>query len=207
MLAPPPRVHDIDGILDAAESLAAAAGPSAVTIRAVATAGGVSNGAIYHTFGCRAELLARTWLRAARRFLATQQALVDDSLSPRDAVVAAAEAPAVFAEQYPQSSSVLLAMRREELIGENIRRELASEVAATQTELVELMVMLATAVWDRKDAAAVDVVTTCIVDLPTSILLQRNRIHNPTAIEHLRAAVLAVLDVGPAPVKQKRRPR
>ncbi|WP_375483606.1 TetR/AcrR family transcriptional regulator [uncultured Mycobacterium sp.] len=203
---PRPRVHDVDRMLDAAESLAAEAGTSAVTIRSVAAAAGVSNGAIYHTFGSRAELLARTWLRAARRFLATQRALVDGSLSPRDAVVAAAEAPAVFAEQYPQSSSVLLAMHREELIGEGIRREVASEVAETQAELVELMVGLATAVWDRKDAAAVDVITTCIVDLPTSILLQRNRIHSPTAVEHLRAAVLAVLNVGPSPVKQKRRP-
>jgi AcrR family transcriptional regulator len=202
---PRPRVYDVDRMLDAAESLAAEAGPSAVTIRAVAAAAGVSNGALYHTFGSRAELLARTWLRAARRFLATQRVLVDGSLAPRDAVVAAAEAPAVFAEQYPQSSSVLLAVQREELIDEGIRRELASEVAATQTQLIELMVRLATAMWDRKDAAAVDVITTCIIDLPTSILLQRNRIHNPTAVEHLRAAVRAVLDVGPPPVKQRRR--
>jgi AcrR family transcriptional regulator len=202
---PRPRVYDVDRMLDAAESLAAEAGPSAVTIRAVAAAAGVSNGALYHTFGSRAELLARTWLRAARRFLATQRVLVDGSLAPRDAVVAAAEAPAVFAEHYPQSSSVLLAVQREELIDEGIRRELESEVAATQTQLIELMVRLATALWDRKDAAAVDVITTCIIDLPTSILLQRNRINNPTAVEHLRAAVRAVLDIGPP--KQKRRQR
>jgi AcrR family transcriptional regulator len=202
---PRPRVYDVDRMLDAAESLAAEAGPSAVTIRAVAAAAGVSNGALYHTFGSRAELLARTWLRAARRFLAAQRVLVEESLSPRNAVVAAAQAPAVFAEQYPQSSSVLLAVQREELIDEGIRRELESEVAATQTQLIELMVRLATALWDRKDAAAVDVITTCIIDLPTSILLQRNRINNPTAVEHLRAAVRAVLDIGPP--KQKRRQR
>jgi AcrR family transcriptional regulator len=202
---PRPRVHDVDRMLDAAESLAAEAGPSAVTIRAVAAAAGVSNGAIYHTFGSRAELLAHTWLRAARRFLATQRALVDGSLNPREAVAAAAEAPAVFAERHPQSSSVLLAVRREELIGKEIRRDVASEVAAAQGELVELMVQLATAMWDRKDAAAVDVITTCVVDMPTSILLQRNRIHNPTAVEHLRAAVRAVLDIGPPPVKKRRR--
>ncbi|BCQ10279.1 TetR family transcriptional regulator [Mycobacterium heckeshornense] len=204
---PRPRVYDIDRVLDAAESLAAEAGPSAMTIRAVAAAAGVSNGAIYHTFGSRAELLARTWLRAARRFLATQRALVDGSLAPREAVVAAAAAPAVFAQQHPQSSSVLLAIRREELSDKEIRRELADELAATQAQLVELMVHLATMMWGRKDAAAVDVITTCIVDLPTSIVLQRNRIHDPTALDHLRAAVRAVLDVGPPPVKQQRRRR
>ncbi|BBU24003.1 TetR/AcrR family transcriptional regulator [Mycobacterium xenopi] len=204
---PRPRVYDIDRMLDAAESLAAESGPSAVTIRAVAAAAAVSNGALYHTFGSRAELLARTWLRAARRFLATQRALVDGSLAPRDAVVAAAEAPAVFAQRYPRSSGVLLRTRREELVTKGIRRELAGELAATQAELVELMVRLAIAMWDRRDAAAVDVITTCIVDLPTSILLQRNRIHSPTAVEHLRAAVAAVLDVGPPPAKQQRRRR
>ena len=63
---PRPRVHDRDAVLDATESLAVAAGPSGVTTRAVATAAGVSNGAIYHSFSSRGDLVAQTWLRAAR---------------------------------------------------------------------------------------------------------------------------------------------
>jgi hypothetical protein len=51
--------------------------------------------------------------------------------------------------------------------------------------------------WDRKDRYAVDVITICIVDLPTSILLRRDRLNNPTARAHLRAAVRAVLEIGP----------
>ena len=39
--------------------------------------------------------------------------------------------------------------------------------------LIALMVRLAVAMWDRKDAAAVDVITACIVDLPTALVLQR----------------------------------
>ena len=39
-------------------------GPAAVTIRAISSATGVSNGAVYHTFGSRAGVLARAWLRA-----------------------------------------------------------------------------------------------------------------------------------------------
>nr|WP_307695101.1 TetR family transcriptional regulator [Nocardia beijingensis] len=62
---PRPRIHDPGTVLDAAESLAVRCGPAAVTTHAVAAATGVSNGAIYHTFGSRAELLGRTWLRAA----------------------------------------------------------------------------------------------------------------------------------------------
>jgi AcrR family transcriptional regulator len=58
-----PRVHDPDRVLDAAESLVVACGPAAVTIRAISAAVGVSNGAVYHTFGSRMGLLARAWLR------------------------------------------------------------------------------------------------------------------------------------------------
>jgi hypothetical protein len=45
------------------------------------------------------------------------------------------------------------------------------------------------------------IVTTCIVDLPTAILLRRDRLSSPTARAHLRAAVRAVLAVGPAAAK------
>jgi hypothetical protein len=53
--------------------------------------------------------------------------------------------------------------------------------------------------WDRKDARAVDAITTCIVDLPTAILLRRDRLSSSTARAHLHAAVRAVLAVGPPP--------
>jgi AcrR family transcriptional regulator len=186
-------------VLDAAESLVAESGPGAVTTRAVAAAVGISNGALYHTFGSRAELLGRAWLRAARRFLAAQNELVDDALETADdAVVAAAEAPAVFAERYPQSATLLFAVRQEELLAADIPTSLASEINELQHQLIDLMVRLSTAIWDRKDARAVDVITTCIVDLPTAILLRRNRLDQPLAREHLRAAVRAVLETGPS---------
>src|SRR6516162_5503867 len=112
---PRPRVHEPDRVLDAVESLAVASGPAAVTIRAISAAVGVSNGALYHTFGSRAGLLARAWLRAGQRFLAAQTALVDQAASGVDAVLAVADAPAVFAQQNPDSTSLLLMTRREEL--------------------------------------------------------------------------------------------
>ena len=195
---PRPRIHDPDRVLDAAEYLVAESGPGAVTTRAVAAAVGISNGALYHTFGSRAELLARAWLRAARRFLAAQDALVAQAPNNADdAVVAAAEAPAVFAQRHPQSATLLLNIRSQELLAEDIPAPLANEVNETQRELVDLMIKLSTMMWDRKDAKAVDVITTCIVDLPTAILLRRNRLNDPTAQQHLRAAVQAVLQIGP----------
>jgi AcrR family transcriptional regulator len=191
-------VYDLDSVLDAAESLAAQTGPAGVTTRAVATAAGMSNGAIYHSFGSRAELVAHTWLRAARRFLDVQTELVDDVLAdsavdPVEAVVAAADAPVVFADRWPQSSALLWRVQRDQLLGDALPAELTSELAALDHRLLELMKRLSINVWNRRDGGAVDAITICIVDLPTSIILSRNRITNSWARDRLKAAVRAVL--------------
>jgi AcrR family transcriptional regulator len=205
---PRPRVYEPDQVLDAVESLTVVSGPGAVTIRAISAAVGVSNGALYHTFGSRAGLISRAWLRAGRRFLTVQNALVDQALSetgpqaPIAAVVAAADAPVVFAEQYPSSSKVLWAVSREELLDSDLPEGVAAELSDLNRLLIGLMIRLAVNLWDRKDAPAVDTITACIVDLPTAIVLARDRLTNSTAREHLRAAVRAVLDVGPPPVKK-----
>lgn len=202
---PRPRVYDQDHILDAVERLAVQSGPAAVTIRAISDAIGVSNGAVYHTFGSRAGLVGRAWLRAGHRFLDAQSELIDAAPDGDGAaaVVAAAETPAVFADEYPDSSRLLLTVRRDELLGPETPTELAQQLRDLDRLLVQAMIRLARALWNRKDAAAVDVITTCIVDLPTAMLLQRNRIHDPDARERLRAAVRAVLAVGPPPARRR----
>ena len=195
-----PRLYDPDVVLDAAESLAVDGGPGAVTIRAVAAAAGVSNGAIYHSFESRAALVARTWLRAARRFLALQSELVESALAagvPTDAVVAAADALGIFADRSPRSARLLASVSRDQLVGAGAPAEVDAELVAVDRVLVDLLIRLAVAVWDRRDAAAVDVITTCVVDLPTAILLARTRLDDTTARIQLREAVRAVLAVGP----------
>ena len=132
---PRPRVYEPDQVLDAVESLTVASGPAAVTIRAISAAVGVSNGALYHTFGSRAGLIGRAWLRAGRRFLDLQNALVDQALSATGpqaaiaAVAAAADAPVVFAERYPNSSKVLWAVSAEELIASDPPEGVAAELS------------------------------------------------------------------------------
>ncbi|MGV9818650.1 TetR family transcriptional regulator [Nocardia xishanensis] len=205
---PRPRTHDPDAVLDAAESLAVRGGPAAVTIRAVAAATGMSNGALYHTFGSRSGVLGRAWLRAARRFLAVQNELVDARSNTEDgaaendaaeAIVAAAEAPSVFAERFPDSSRLMLTVSREQLLGEDLPDDVAAEVRTAERALIDLLVRLAQRQWGRRDRRAVEVLTTCLVDLPTAILIRRDRIAEPLAREQLRAAVRAVLAVGPPP--------
>ncbi|MET8423446.1 helix-turn-helix domain-containing protein [Nocardia sp. NPDC004860] len=200
---PRPRTHDPDLVLDAAEALAVRSGPAAVTIRAVAAATGVSNGALYHTFGSRAELVGRTWIRAAHRFLALQAAMVAEAGDGVAAVIAAAEAPAEFAARHPMSTRLFFTVRRDDLLGDDLPESVRAQLAATQATLVELMKTLARRLWDRADAAAVDTLTLCLVDLPTAILLDRDRLANPLARGQLRAAVRAVLDLGPAPARPK----
>ncbi|WP_067834314.1 TetR/AcrR family transcriptional regulator [Nocardia lijiangensis] len=202
---PRPRTHDPDAVLDAAESLAVRGGPATVTIRAVATATGMSNGALYHTFGSRSGVLGRAWLRAARRFVAVQNELVDARSNSEDgagedateAIVAAAEAPSVFSERFPDSSRLLLTVSREQLLGEDLPDEVAAEVRTAERALIDLMARLAQRHWGRRDRRAIEVLTTCLVDLPTAILIRRDRISEPLAREQLRAAVRAVLAVGP----------
>lgn len=138
-----PRIHDPDLVLDAAEALAVDGGPAAVTIRAVAAATGISNGALYHSFGSRAELLGRTWIRAARRFLAVQAELVDHAGDPVAAVLAAADAPAEFAARHPRSTELVFRIRRTDLLGADLPDTVRADLDATQTTLVELMKTLA----------------------------------------------------------------
>ncbi|BBC17777.1 hypothetical protein JK2ML_2497 [Mycobacterium leprae Kyoto-2] len=156
-------------------------------------------------FASRAALLGRVWLRAGYRFLKTQTALVDQALSASvrragvEAVVAAADAPVVFAEQYPDSSRLLLTVRREELLKSFLPNEIEIELRELDALLISLLTRLAVVIWDRKDTGAIDTITTCLMDLPTAVLLHRDRLGNKTARKHLHAAVRAVLEVGPPP--------
>ncbi|MEX3771772.1 helix-turn-helix domain-containing protein, partial [Mycolicibacterium fortuitum] len=98
---PRPRVYDPDAVLDAAESLAVRSGPASVTIRALSDAVGLSNGALYHSFGSRAGLLGQVWLRAGQRVLALQLGVVEQAAHGAGALSAAAQAPADVAERPP----------------------------------------------------------------------------------------------------------
>jgi AcrR family transcriptional regulator len=189
---PRPQVYDRDAMLDAAEELAVKGGVKAVTIRAVSDRAGISNGAIYHAFGSRGGLVGRAWVRAARRFLALQQQAVDAEDDPIRAVVAAADAPAVFSEQYPLSAQLVLGTSREELIGE-APAEVQAELRALDTNLRDLLIRLSIAMWDRKDAASVAVIEDCVVGLPTGLMLRRPMPPAADTRRRLAAAVQAIL--------------
>ena len=191
---PRPQVYDRDAMLDAAEDLAVDGGVKAVTIRAVSDRAGISNGAIYHAFGSRGGLVGRAWVRAARRFLALQRQAVDAEEDPVRAIVVAADAPAVFSEQYPSSARLVLGTSREELIGD-APPEVQAELGALDMELRDLLIRLSIGMWDRKDAASVAVIEDCVVGLPTGLMLRRPMPPTDATRRRLAAAVEAILSV------------
>ena len=191
---PRPQVYDRDAMLDAAEDLAVDGGVKAVTIRAVSERAGISNGAIYHAFGSRGGLVGRAWVRAARRFLTLQRQAVDSEDDPVRAVVVAADAPAVFSEQYPSSARLVLGTSREDLIGE-APADVKAELRALDTDLRDLLIRLSIAMWDRKDAASVAVIEDCVVGLPTGLMLRRPMPPSDATRRRLAAAVEAILSV------------
>jgi AcrR family transcriptional regulator len=197
---PRPQVYDRDAMLDAAEALAVRGGTKAVTVRAVSELSGISNGAIYHAFGSMGGLVGRAWARAARRFLALQRDVVDAALRSPDgairAVVAAADTPAIFSEQHPVSAQLVIGTRREDLIGD-APAEVQAELRALDHELVDLLIQLAIAVYDRKDGAAVAIIEDCVVGLPSGLLFRRPMPPTPDTRRRLAAAVEAILSIDP----------
>ena len=198
---PRPRIHDPDLILDTAERLLADAGPEALTVRRLAQEAGVPNSSIYHAFGSLPALVGRTWLRAATFFLDEQERLVDAAPDPVAAVVAAADTSAVVAEARPDAARLMIAIPARQVHGPQLPNELAEALHALDKRLIRLLVRLARQLWDRGDGPAVEVVTACVVDLPTA-LLHRDLALGPAgqdARDRLAAAVRAVLSLTPPP--------
>jgi AcrR family transcriptional regulator len=207
---PRPLLYDRDAMLDAAEQLAVEGGARAVTIRAVSERASISNGAIYHAFGSRGGLVGRAWVRAARRFLTLQKVAVDAEDDPVRAVIVAADTPAAFSEQHPSSARLILAIPREELIGD-APADVQAELRALDADLRDLLIRLSIAMWDRRDAASAAVIEDCVVGLPTGLFLRRPMPPTNDARRRLAAAVAAILSVTSAEIpkeeKSARTPR
>ncbi|SOJ55257.1 hypothetical protein MSIMFB_02746 [Mycobacterium simulans] len=195
-----PQLQHPDAVLDSVEALVARSGLNALTIRALTTAAGCSNGAIYRTYGSRGGLIGRMWIRAERRFLTLLNSQVAQAHNPFDAVLAAAEASISLLDQYPRSAAVLFTTRREEVLNQSMSPELGDQLRALDQELVEFMSRLAIGLWKRHDADAVGLVRVCVLDLPKRIALRNMRFVAHTVKAYLRGAVGAILEVGPPPL-------
>jgi AcrR family transcriptional regulator len=102
----PPR-HDSDRLLDSAVTLAADAGPQAVTMSAVARTAGAPSGSVYHRFPDRPTLLAALWLRTVLRFQEGFLAALEED-PPLRGAVAAARHVVEWSKAHPPEARVLL---------------------------------------------------------------------------------------------------
>lgn len=207
------RLHSLDDLLDVAEQIVTSGDPAGLTLRALATAAGASNGTIYHAFHSKDQLLARLWLRAWSRLNelmseALREAGGDaaEGADGADVVVAVASAPVVFVRRFPASARLFFAQRRDQLFSADLPPDVEEEIQAVQKRFVELLITLANGVWGRSDREAVEAIAVCVVDIPTGILRRRiledNLIDDATG-ERLRAAVRAVLSI-PLPARTTR---
>jgi AcrR family transcriptional regulator len=197
-------LQEHDYVLDSTEDLVAQDGIEAVTIRALTKATGVSNGAIYRTFESRGGLLGRVWIRAERRFLDQLTSLVEEARAqpgsePLDAVYAAAETSLLYPDLYPGSSACLMTVRRDDVVSQPMPADIAEHLRALERELAAVMAQLAEGLWGRSDQSAVNLIATCIIDLPKWIGPRGERYSLPIVRDYLRAAVRSVLEVGPPP--------
>lgn len=99
-MARPPR-FDTDQLLDAAVALAAAGGPAAVTMSAVAQAVGAPSGSVYHRFAGRPALLAEVWLRTVERFQRGYLAVLDGEPDPHRAARAGSRYVVAWSRENP----------------------------------------------------------------------------------------------------------
>jgi AcrR family transcriptional regulator len=199
------RLHTLDELLDVAEEIVTSSDPSGLTLRALATAAGASNGTIYHAFSSKDQLLAQLWLRAWSRLgdqmndaLQATTAEGSESSDGRDTVVAVALAPTEFVRRFPTSARLLFTQRRDQLFSEDLPPDTEAELEAVQKRFVSLLVTLAHDVWDRGDRAAVEAIAVCVVDLPTGLLRRRlleGQDVDDVTSARLQAAVCAVLSV------------
>jgi AcrR family transcriptional regulator len=198
-----PRLHSIDALLDVAEQLVTSGDTTGLTLRSLATRAGASSGTIYHAFRSKEELLARLWLRATERLGGTMEEALRSvgqtasrGTAALDAVVGVAVAPVVFSRRYPASAQLFFTQRSDQLFSADLAADITASFDVQRKRFAELLVGLATAIWDRKDRFAVEAIAACVVDVPGGILrraLVERRDVDIATERRIEAAVRAIL--------------
>lgn len=195
-----PRQYDLDELLAHARQLWVDHGIAGVTVRALITESGASNGAVYHAFGSRDGLLARVWTREAEKFLAFQRKQVEQALEESDpvfALVVAALSPASYAVQDEDGARLLLTTNADQLMTPELDANGHTDLLRLQLQLGELLTELATVLWGRRDRAAVTTMRYCVVTLPGALLLNSRDVRDPVAQHALEQAVRGIASAPP----------
>jgi AcrR family transcriptional regulator len=193
LMARPAR-HDASALLDSARSVVAGRGVRAATVAALAQASGAPTGSIYHRFASVDEVLARAWLRAARRSQAC--VVAGRAGDPLGDVVASALAVYDFCLRERDDALLLGTLRRADFAGARLPDELRAELAAVNAPLQAPLRALARGAFGRADARAVDLVLLAVLDLPFGVARRHLEAGTSPPRGHrrrLEAAVRAVM--------------
>jgi AcrR family transcriptional regulator len=188
------RVFSTEAILDAARAVVVTRGARGATVEAISREAGVPVGSIYHRFDSLAELLARTWLRAARRSQERALAVPVSPERPLESAVAVALAMYDLCLEQPEDTLLLDALGRAELLSMELGA-LRGELEVVNERVEALMAGLARALFGRADARTRDLVLLALVDMPHGFAHRQlvSGTRTPARRERLGEAVRAVL--------------
>jgi AcrR family transcriptional regulator len=195
-----PQLVDVDALLEHARAIWVADGQAAVTIRALSSRSGVSNGAIYHHFASRNHLLSQIWAREASLFRAFQRERIQearDGGTAHDAVVAAALATGGYAQAEGAAVRVLFGSRPDSLTAEGVPDEVVKELRRHRASAATLISELAQDAWGRSDGPAKRLMRNCVVDIPARIFMGAAKPNDALARYGIEQAVRGILVAGP----------
>jgi AcrR family transcriptional regulator len=170
----PPRKHDSDSILDATRTLVLRDGPRAASVAAIARESGAPVGTLYHRFGNRDGVLAAAWLRALQRFQRCALSAAADP-DPLAAAVAMAGSQVTFAREQPEDATLLLTLRRDDLLDADPGEQLRASLDAINEPLRARLRELTQALRAGSSPRARDAVTRAVVDLPNAAVRRHAR--------------------------------
>lgn len=175
-MARPPR-YDVTLLLDAAVRLAAAAGPAAVTMTAVAKEVGAPSGSVYHRFLSRSALLGALWLRTVEDFQEGWLATLAEGGEPHRTARDATRHVVTWSRTHPREAAVLL--HGPDAFGQSEWPAEYRQRAEEGHQRVRSAVARLCAELGATEDAAVDRVTLAVIDLPLTVVRRALRAGQP----------------------------
>jgi AcrR family transcriptional regulator len=159
-----PSKFSRNDVVGAAAALAAASGPAAVTMSAVAASLGAPTGSIYHRFESRQELMAEAWLWASESFQAALIAALGRGSEPGG--LEAALHTIQWARDQPGLARLVVLYRRSDFIPGTLPGPFRSRAERLGSELDAALSAFAATTLGSDDLAAKQRAAFLLVDVP-----------------------------------------
>ena len=191
-----PAKHDEYRILEAAAAIAAAHGPAAATMTAIAKALKAPSGSIYHRFNSREDLLGRLWLEKAAVF----QDRWADALQhpdPRQAGLdAALTIPRTVRDDF-EGARIMLLHRREDFLSGPWPASMKDEAERLAAQVTDGLADITRRLFGSNTKQMREIATFCMLDVPVGAVRRFVEVGEPPprSIDPLiTAAYAAVVD-------------